>query len=88
LPRFSKATSAATAARDKANVRTIVSAIETYAADHNGSYPNAAITNDTTATLIVPAYLKKWPAGAKYTPDSTTASEYKVEVGSASNEDL
>lgn len=83
LPKFATATASSQEAKAKADVRTVIGALEIYYAD-NGRYP--ATTAAAAKTALVSGakqYLKKWPKSwngddAVYT--YTAADGYEVKI--------
>lgn len=66
LPKMAKSTHTAEVATAKANIRTVMGALEVYAADHDGKYPADADVKKDDGTGLVKTYLKKWPDGITY----------------------
>lgn len=85
LPKMSQSTKSAKIATAKANIRTVMGALEAYAADHEGKYPKDAVAASATdVPTDLENYLKKWPAHIKYTAPTATA-EYKLEAFDSDN---
>lgn len=59
IPRISTSTDKAEAAADKANAKTVQSAVERYKLD-NGNYPSATSYSDLKSTLV-PTYINELP---------------------------
>ncbi len=68
----------------QANLRTIAAAMETYASEHNGDYPdNTGSTAEAKLTTASPSYLNqsfdgKLISGYTYTYSNNTATTYTV----------
>lgn len=86
LPRLTTATNSANTARDTASVRTVMTSLETYAADHQGAYPATGAAAATAA--LVPTYLKAWPTGATYTVNADANNPYTVTINGISSDTL
>lgn len=74
----------------QANLRTIAAAMETYASEHNGEYPdNTASTAEEKLTTASPSYLNRsfngnTLSGYTYTYSNNTATTYTVTAVAAS----
>lgn len=63
LPRFTAATTSANLAKNQSELRNIMAALEIYASENGGLYPNS---KDDAAKALAGAgkYLKEWPKGS------------------------
>lgn len=84
IPKLTSATSAADEAQGKADLRILIGALDTYAANNSGLYPIVSTEENLKGALMPTAdgsikYLTKWPKST-VTYSSTDGKEYTISV--------